>query len=231
MAELQSLGIEFTRQLVGSALHGGDLWFKGDADSNLLEVVLDGFRVRTPPGLHSPRHHLRVHHRIGVFDVVPGEETPDGPVPEWRVSHVVSQTDVLRLLSARMASLDASFGKPVSELGLVQGPDAVRSVPASMPALSAFAYMHRHGLSGLGVTAAPGGALIGNLSASDLRGLTADRFGALALPVGAFLLLQHGKGVAWEDAVAGDLPAAVKVGFCWVPPMVGLSVGYRIMQS
>ena len=35
--------------------------------------------------------------------------------------------------------------------------------------------MHRKGLSGIGLTETEGGPLIGNLSMSDLRGLTPDR--------------------------------------------------------
>lgn len=38
--------------------------------------------------------------------------------------------------------------------------------------------MHHKGLSGVGVTEAAGGPLIGNLSMSDLRGLTPERCGA-----------------------------------------------------
>lgn len=170
--------------------------------------------------------------------------------------------------------------------------------------------MHRKGLSGVGVTAEPGGPLVANLSMSDLRGLTPERwgfaglfcllrqrcvcclpvcrrltgrapgawtaspallsracwvlvcwvlcvegpllsnhthargaraaarpnpadamphlphsraphpctlflrrsFGALALPVGSFLLLQKGLGLRWEDCLTDQLPAAVKVG-------------------
>lgn len=134
--------------------------------------------------------------------------------------------------------------------------------------------MHRKGLSGIGVTETEGGPLIGNLSMSDLRGLTPDRqavesgrgrgvlpawlaalheqfewlcqhcaaasngtttrspapdarctgnnpafslslpcrFGALALPVGSFLLLQKGKGLRWEDCLTEQLPPAIKVG-------------------
>lgn len=134
--------------------------------------------------------------------------------------------------------------------------------------------MHRKGLSGIGVTEREGGPLIGNLSMSDLRGLTPDRqavesgrgrgvlpawlaalheqfewlcqhcaaasngtttrspapdarctgnnpafslslpcrFGALALPVGSFLLLQKGKGLRWEDCLTEQLPPAIKVG-------------------
>ena len=28
---------------------------------------------RVPPKLHAPHHHLRVHHRVAVFDILPGE--------------------------------------------------------------------------------------------------------------------------------------------------------------
>lgn len=38
------------------------------------------------------------------------------------------------------------------------------------------------------------------------------RFGALALPVGSFLLLQKGKGLRWEDCLTEQLPPAIKVG-------------------
>ena len=39
-------GVEFCGRRLGALLHGGDLWFRGDAESTLLEVVETGFRVR-----------------------------------------------------------------------------------------------------------------------------------------------------------------------------------------
>lgn len=126
--------------------------------------------------------------------------------------------------------------------------------------------MHRKGLSGVGLTEGEGGPLIGNLSMSDLRGLTPDRraaravpaaclllaccllpvfrslptpspprcaaalpllncrrFGALALPVGAFLLLQKGAGLRWEDCLTDQLPPAVAAGR-WAGALAGLPV-------
>lgn len=63
--------------------------------------------------------------------------------------------------------------------------------------------MHRKGLSGIGVTEKEGGPLIGNLSMSDLRGLTPDRCVGVGL---------HGDGrVAvlccrvWGDLFRSDL--------------------------
>ncbi|KAI7836565.1 hypothetical protein COHA_009582 [Chlorella ohadii] len=210
ISELQSVGVDFCSRKLGNLLHGGDLWFKGDTESNLLEVVETGFRVRVPPKLHAPHHHLRVHHRVAVFDILPGEQTPDGPVPEWHITDIVSQTDVLRFLAARIDKLDAAFDRSLEELGQVTRD--VQTITACTPTLAAFGTMHRKGLSGIGVTETEGGPLIGNLSLSDLRGLTPDRFGALALPVGSFLLLQKGKGLRWEDCLTEQLPPAVKEG-------------------
>ncbi|KAL4419761.1 hypothetical protein ABPG75_006859 [Micractinium tetrahymenae] len=210
ISELQSVGVDFNARKLSNLLHGGDLWFKGDTESNLLEVVETGFRVRVPPKVHTPHHHLKVHHRVAVFDILPGEQTPDGPVPEWHITDIISQTDVLRFLTSHIDRLDPAFNFPVSKLGLVT--NDVQTVTASTPTLAAFALMHRKGLSGVGVTEAAGGPLLGNLSMSDLRGLTPERFGALALPVGSFLLLQKGCGLRWEDCLTESLPAAIKEG-------------------
>lgn len=38
------------------------------------------------------------------------------------------------------------------------------------------------------------------------------RFGALALPIGAFVLLQNKKGLSWDDVLVDSLPPAIKVG-------------------
>ncbi|KFM27439.1 hypothetical protein F751_1216 [Auxenochlorella protothecoides] len=205
--ELQRVGDAFTAKTLGRLLHSGELWFKGDAESTLLEVVNAGFKVRLAAGpggsLAGAPALTPVHHRVAVFDILPGEETPDGPVPAWRITDIVSQTDVVRFLAANLARLDSAFDASVSLLGLVQGPGAVRTLPADAPTLAAFAYMHRHALSGLGVTDPGTGVLVGNLSMSDLRGITAARFDTLALPVGAFLLRRAGRGVDWgRDAGA-----------------------------
>lgn len=176
----------------------------------MLEVVESGFRVGVPPKLHSPHHHLRVHHRVAVFDILPGEQTPDGPIPEWRITDIISQTDVVRFLMSQIDRLDFAFNRSLSELGLVQG--SVNSVTADTPTLAVFALMHARKLSGVGITGEEGGPLLGTLSMSDLRGLTPDRFGALALPIGAFVLYQGRKGISWDQILLDDLPPAVQEG-------------------
>lgn len=70
-------------------------------------------------------------------------------------------------------------------------PDAVLSVSESSSALAAFRLMKQHGRSALGVTATPGGRLVACITTSDLRGLRAQDFGRLALPLSAFLAAVH----------------------------------------
>jgi hypothetical protein len=55
-------------------------------------------------------------------------------VPEWHITDIVSQTDVLRFLAAQLERLDAAFDWPLSKLGLVTG--SVLTVPASTPTLA-----------------------------------------------------------------------------------------------
>lgn len=97
----------------------GDLWYRHDANSTLLEICREGFRLSLPTRVHHPRAHLRVQHRVGVFDIVPGDTTPDGNIPRWRITNVLSQSDVLRLLVHNAPRLDPYFHNTLAELGLV----------------------------------------------------------------------------------------------------------------
>lgn len=58
--------------------------------------------------------------------------------------------------------------------GVRQGTFPPATVPGHLPALAAFARMHRERLSGLGILGA-GGKLVGSISVASLRGLTPDR--------------------------------------------------------
>lgn len=235
MTELQAFGIEFGSHSVSSMLHGGDLWFKGDLETTAFELIEHGFRVGLPTRLHSPQHHLRVHHRVAVFDIVPGQQTPDGPVPEWHITDIISQTDLLRLLWAKMdilAPQDSAYDIQIAQLkaGLHRQTPELVSLSPDTPTLSALAKMHKAHVSGAAVVQhTPNGPLLGNLSASDLRGLTPERFGALALSVGAFLLYKHPKygddsvvkgNLTYEDALLDALPPEVKEGR-WTEALAG----------
>ncbi len=62
----------------------------------------------------------RIHHRIAVFTIVPQQQTPDGPTLQWKVTHVISQSDVVRFLWRHLAKLGPALDKTVQDLGLVQ---------------------------------------------------------------------------------------------------------------
>lgn len=220
IAELTAIGTEYGNKRIESLLHGGELWFQGDSDTSLLKIIEDGFRVKVPPRIHSPKHSLRVHHRVAVFDILPGEQTPDGPIPEWRITDVVSQFDVMTFLASRVEELkktDPLMQRSLSSLGLVKNP--VLTVSASMPVIVAFAYMQTENVSGVGIVAGADcdeestsnqkDQLIGNLSVSDLRGVLPEQFGRLALPLGTYLLEHHGV-LQWDDILVGQVPSAVK---------------------
>lgn len=72
------------------------------------------------------------------------------------------------------------------------------------------------GVSAAGITSAVDGPLVANLSASDLRGLTAASWGMLALPVSEFLLQKNG-----EVATATELREAGGVLVGRVSPEAG----------
>lgn len=205
MVELQSLGLEYGKTKLQGLLHHGELWFKGDSSSTLTSLIKTGFRVNNTPKPQDAPYSKRVHHRVAVFEILPGESTPDGPIPQWRITDIVSQMDVLRFLLTVQNS-DLGWSKSLEELGLIQGEEQIVTVKADVPALVAFTVMQKVGLSGLAILD-ESGKLCGSLSVSDLRGLTPERFGALALPVGAFLLLQSpAGGLGWDDALLGKHP-------------------------
>ena len=163
---------------------GGDgSFFLADkaAGMTLLELVHDGFlfpHAKAPHGGAGLRP-AGVVHRVALHD------------PACHVSAIISQSDVARFLSTHEAALGGLGARTVADLGWVSGPGSIHSVPPETSALAALATMAAKGVTGVAVVDAAG-RLLGNLSASDARGLTADRLPALALPVAEFLALEHG---------------------------------------
>eukprot|EP00884_Botryococcus_braunii_P000297 jgi/Botrbrau1/10268/Bobra.0140s0021.1 len=212
-SELQTIAPDALLQPVSKLLHDNDLWFKGDNKSSLLKVVSQGFHIRpmaSPSSSSASLREPKVAHRIAVFDVVPDEATPDGPTLAWQVQHIISQSDVLHFIATHMDHLGPIFQAPIKDLGI--GTEGVRTVSAGTPALAAFAIMHHTGSSGLGLVKEEGGPLVGNLSMSDLRGLTMERFSALSLPAGEYVLLQNGVGLSWDDVLFGKRPEGAAEG-------------------
>lgn len=120
----------------------------------------------------------RVCHRIAMFDA------------HGEVTAIISQSDVVAWLVRNEQHLGRDLERTVEELGLLTGKPPVFSVNPYDPTLVAYAGMSRAGVSGAPVVADTG-EMIANLSISDLRALTAEHFGALALPVAEFLALEH----------------------------------------
>jgi CBS domain-containing protein len=81
------------------------------------------------------------------------------------VTHVVSQSDVIKLLWNNRAVFGPVLSSTVESLEMDDG--AALTVPATLPALEAFGFMARDHKSSLGLT--DGGKLVANLSVSDIR--------------------------------------------------------------
>jgi CBS domain-containing protein len=129
------------------------------------------------------RRRRRGAHRLAVFD------------PLGRLTHVVSQLDVVRFLQARCATELAAASKlSLRQLGLHPprpGAPLVTLQPHT-PTLFALERMVREGVNGAAVVG-PRGDIVANLSLSDCRCMQgAKDLAALALPVAEFLALSHG---------------------------------------
>lgn len=80
--------------------------------------------------------------------------------------------------------------KTITELQL--GSNSVISVPSDTIALAAFKKMAEENISALAIVDKENGKLVGNLSASDLRSLNAQKLPSIVRYVGNFLVVQYG---------------------------------------
>jgi CBS domain-containing protein len=135
-----------------------------------------------------------------VVNITPGSERLSAT--GLKVTHVVSQSDVVKLLWANKTVLGEALAQTVEKLELDDG--TVYCVPANMSTLEALSQMARDHKSSLGVTDPASGQLIGNLSVSDLRGLTIEEFPLLVLTVGEYIAARRNLGgFSKADALAG----------------------------
>jgi len=121
----------------------------------------------------------KITHRIALFDT------------RGEITSIISQMDVMRWLLSSAVPLGNTLQKTIESLGLLTGKPPVVTVNPHMPALMAYDVIATAGVSGAPVITDQG-ELIANLSVSDLRALTSEHFGILALPVAEFLALEHG---------------------------------------
>ncbi|KAL4421528.1 hypothetical protein ABPG75_010819 [Micractinium tetrahymenae] len=142
------------------------------ASTSLMDAIRNVF-LRPVDG------ETKVVHRLAVFD------------PHGEITNVVSQTDIMRFLLAHIDEMGGVADKSLDQLGMLTGKPPVLSVNPHVPALLAYAQLAAQQVSGAPVVT-DRGELIANLSISDIRAITAEQFGALALPVAEFLAVEHG---------------------------------------
>lgn len=171
MTALEGEGPAFSHKMLITIRSTDDrgLMYQADSEStSVLTAIRDLFLQGTD----------KVAHRLALFDA------------QGEVTAIISQMDVARWLVTQEAHVGPEGARTIEELGLLTGKPPVVSVSPHSPTLLAFDIMAQSGVSGAPVIN-DDGELIANLSASDLRALTSEHFGVLALPVAEFLALEH----------------------------------------
>jgi len=112
-------------------------------------------------------------------------------VQNGQVVGIVSQSDVVRLLAKNKQFLGELATKTVADLGLDQKP--VVTVRNDIPLIEAFNAILANDISGLAVVDFSTGALVNNLSASDLKGVTEQNFFKLEAQVHQIFMLNYDK--------------------------------------
>jgi len=130
-------------------------------------------------------------HRLAVVD--------EKCTPCHYISNVLSQSDVVHYIATQGASFGGGrMSKRITEAGL--SPLGVATVLESNNVIAVLRYMRDYKIGGVGIVDTFG-RLVANFSATDLLGLTADKFALLALPVKEFLQRLHG-GTIKEPVVS-----------------------------
>lgn len=168
-------------------------------------------------------HTMTVHDQTVVINIKPGTEKPEAS--GLRPTDVVSQFDVVKLLTEHRDKLELVEAKTLEELEVFEG--SVFTVAASASALEAFHHMAMDHKSCLGIVDAAG-KLIGNVSLSDIRALSPVQYGLLLSPVAEFVAITQGKGPSATEALEGarcEVRGAGGRGGCtaalfWVPLLI-----------
>jgi len=156
----------------------------GEADLSLREIITTSF-------LSS--YSDLVYHRVAVTNC-------DGLIIK-----MVSQTDLVTYFNLHRDILGSNREKTIEELSL--GNSNVFTVSELSPVFSSFASLHRRNISAAAVVNERG-CLVGNLSVSDLRGMSISQFSDLALPVKDFLLNDQSSSI--QDMVTTSIEATLE---------------------
>jgi len=96
----------------------------------------------------------------------------------------VSQSDVIDFLASHSEALGSIMENTVEELGLSEGP--VLSILKGMPLIDVFSNILETRYTGIAIVTATG-ELYNSISASDLKGITVERFHELEKPIETIL--------------------------------------------
>eukprot|EP00898_Chlorokybus_atmophyticus_P001244 jgi/Chlat1/211/Chrsp1S03125 len=101
---------------------------------------------------------------------------------------IVSQSDVIRILSQHMRKIETTATKTLGEMGLAVGDFASEALQMSVdaPAIQGFLLMLKNKASAVAVVTKDG-RLLTSISASSLRGITESGLGVLLLPALEFM--------------------------------------------
>ncbi|KAI8464514.1 MAG: hypothetical protein J3K34DRAFT_114955 [Monoraphidium minutum] len=206
MALLEKEGPDFADKMLVTVVGGEDrgLLYQADAGASVLTAIqgffpggaapkaaaagpepmegVDGGGAAPAPAPAGPAAAgggRKVVHRLAVFNAL-GE-----------ITHIVSQTDVIRFLLKHRAALGGVASRSIRDLGLLDGKGPLVILQPHTPTLLAFEQLAAAGVTGAPVIASDG-ELIANLSVSDIRCIEPAHFGVLALPLAEFLALSHG---------------------------------------
>lgn len=208
----------------------GETIFRGFRDASLLAMISAVFLHPMSSPVSRPFQGtcaLASNHRVGVYDWDPAFDDGTRIANPTRFE-IVSQSDMVRFLFDKKndANLVEFWKLDLRDAGLLQPrcvmqqqqqstpqgdprDGGVLCVDAGISSLSAFALMHSERVSALGVCDAIG-VLVGNLSASDLRGITPDTLDDLEQNVGAFIKRGTKKILTLPDtATVGDAIASL----------------------
>lgn len=185
-----------SRRLLVVTGEDGALLPQVSADMTLLEAVTSGFL-----SVGGDLHTLTPRSRGAEADEGDAYERGVVPAPgravhrlalfaDGKIRSIVSQSDVMRYLYATSERLGPLARETVDALGFVAPAKKVLCVTPATPAFAAFNVMYANALSAVGIVDPETEALVGTLSASDVRRLQAHTFNTLVLPVRDFLLAQ-----------------------------------------